>query len=53
MRQEYRCICDECKIEISKANDENEVSFNSLKLVYCPKCYNDLISKWENWRQSN
>ena len=49
MRQEYKCVCDKCKVEITTANDENDVSFNGLHLVYCPECFNNLVSMWEYW----
>jgi hypothetical protein len=49
MRQEYKCVCDKCKKEMTTANDENDVSFNGLKLVYCQSCYDDLMAIWELW----
>ena len=49
MRQEYKCVCDKCEKEMTTANDENDVSFNGLKLVYCQSCYDDLFAHWEMW----
>ena len=49
MRQDYWCICDKCKAQITTGNDENDVSFNGLKLQYCPNCYQELFSMWEMW----
>ena len=48
-RFEYKCVCDKCGCE-PKSNDENDVSFNGLKLVYCESCYQDLFSYWELWK---
>lgn len=49
MRQDYECICDKCKAQITTGNDENDVLFNGLKLQYCPNCYQELFSMWEMW----
>ena len=38
-RVQYKCICDKCKKEIELANNENDVSLNSLKYVLCDDCY--------------
>ena len=51
-RFEYRCTCDKCKNEM-KPNDENDVSFNTNRLVYCESCYQNLIAHWEMWTRDN
>lgn len=50
-RVEYKCVCDKCGSE-PKPNDENNVSFNGLKLVYCESCYQDLLAWWECWKSN-
>ena len=46
---EYKCICDKCKLEIQTVNDENEVTLNSGRYLYCESCYQDLCALWECW----
>lgn len=50
-RIKYRCTCDKCNIPITKANDENDVSLNSGKYVYCPDCYATLLRIMEQWEK--
>lgn len=46
MRQEYqyKCTCDCCHNIIESKNDENDVNLNSLKYIFCPKCYGEICS---------
>ena len=39
VRQEYKCTCDGCEKEIEKRNDENDVTLNAAKYVFCPRCF--------------
>lgn len=39
MRQQYKCICDHCKKEIEKVNDENELKLNEATYQLCPSCF--------------
>ena len=50
-RIQYNCICDKCGEQV-KPNDENDVSFNGLKLVYCESCFENLYAIWEKWDES-
>jgi hypothetical protein len=48
-RFEYKCICDKCKLEIQTKNDENDITFNSGRYLYCESCYQDLCAWWDCW----
>ncbi len=48
----YSCICDGCKQKITDQNQENDVSLNLGKYVYCDECYRELTSIWESWTNS-
>jgi hypothetical protein len=49
MGRRYKCTCDNCELEITSPNDENDLVLNSGKYVYCESCYQELLSWWECW----
>lgn len=49
MRQPYHCKCDRCMKPIYDANEENDVTLNAGKYVYCDICYQELLGIWEKW----
>lgn len=53
MRIDYQCVCDKCSTQITLKNEENDVSFNSSKHVYCDSCYKSLLAWWECWDSGN
>lgn len=49
MRQQYRCVCDGCDQQIKSKNDENDVTMNTAKFVFCPGCYRDFVAMFDNF----
>lgn len=46
-RIEYSCICDACSKNIVMKNEENDISYNGFKLVFCDICYQESFSLLE------